>query len=332
LLTLYLLAPLLVLVGGWLIWKLRFYGSVLPNTFYVKVASLNSLKRGVFYVYLFFYSYWLVLFPILFLIFARKLFHQKNQAFFIISILIALWLVYVIAVGGDFMEFRFIVPVLPFVFIQIVWLIFVQLRGIKLRLALVLLVLCGALQYVVVTNPLLRYYDIESTRGLSDLLTQDRTDWIGIGKVLGESFNYDPQVSIAVTAAGAIPYYSRLTSVDILGLNDKWVARHGEIVASKPGHQRRATLDYLIERKVNLLIGHPQMVSTASDISEGYWNDYYFYVKITPQDALPENARILEIPINAGYKLRALYLTENPQVEAVIQKKHWITYPVLLTR
>jgi len=282
------------------------------------------------YVYLFFHSYWLVLFPFLFLIFGRRLLHQNNSAWFVISLLIVLWLLYVIAVGGDFMEFRFIVPVLPFIFIQIVWLTFVQVRRIKLQIALVLLVLCGSLHHALTfTNPSLRYYDIESTRGLSDLLTQDRTDWIGIGKVLGESFNYDSHISIATTAAGAIPYYSRLSSVDILGVNDKWVARHGEIVVSKPGHQRRAPFSYLIDRKVNLLIGHPQMSATASDVSKEPWRDDYFYVKITPADSLPKNARIIEIPINARYKLRALYLTENPLVEATIQKQGWATYPVI---
>jgi len=322
------LVPFVVLVGAWFIWKMRFYGSVLPNTFYVKVASLNSLKRGMIYVYLFFHSYWLVLFPLLYLIFAKRLLQKHNRAWLILSILIVLWLTYVVAVGGDFMEFRFIVPVLPFIFMQIVWLIFVHVRKIKLQIVLVLLVLAGSLHHALTfTSPSLRYYDIESTKGLSDLLTQDRTDWIGIGKVLGESFDHDANVSIATTAAGAIPYYSRLTSVDILGLNDKWVARHGEIVASKPGHQRRATLDYLIERKVNLLIGHPQMVPIDSSPSEP-WNDYYFYVRITRHDTLAANARIIEIPINARYKLRVLYLVENPLVDDAIRRKGWVTYPV----
>lgn len=331
LLTLFLFAPLTVLVGGWLIWKMRFYGSLLPNTFYVKVASLNSLKRGVIYVYLFFHSYWLVLFPFVFLIVGKSLFHKNNRAWLLLSLLTVIWLSYVVAVGGDFMEFRFIVPVLPFIFLQIVWLILVQCRRAKLQIVLILLVLCGSLHHsLTFSNLALRYYEVESTKGLSDLLTQEKTDWIGIGKVLGDSFDHDSSVSIAVTAAGAIPYYSHLTTIDILGLNDKWVARHGEIVTSKPGHQRRATLNYLLERKVNLVIGHPQMIPTTSEKGgySDYWSDIYFYVKITPQDVLPKNARIIEIPINAHYKLRVLYLTENSVVDAAIQKRGWVTFPM----
>ncbi|MDQ2855528.1 MAG: hypothetical protein M3R68_04310, partial [Acidobacteriota bacterium] len=323
----YLITPLVLIVGVWLIWKARFYGSVLPNTFYVKVASLNSFKRGIIYVYLFFHSYWLVLFPFVYLICAKRLLQKHNRAWLVLSVSTVVWLLYVVAVGGDFMEFRFIVPVLPFIFMQIGWLIF-HVRAVKLQVVLVLLVLAGSLHHAwTFSNPSLRYYDVESTKGLAALLTQDRTDWIAIGKVLGQSFDYDPQVSIATTAAGAIPFYSRLTTVDILGLNDKWVARHGEIVASKPGHQRRAPLSYLIERRVNLLIGHPQMVPIDSAPPEMPLDDYYFYVKITKNDGLPPNPRIIEIPINPGYKLRVLYLVENPLVDATIKRKGWMTYP-----
>jgi arabinofuranosyltransferase len=325
--AIFLLVPFAVIVGSWLTWKLSFYGSVLPNTFYVKVASLNSLKRGLLYVYLFFHSYWLIPFPFLFVLFSRRLWHRRNRDWLVLAIIILLWLSYVVWVGGDFMEFRFLVPVLPLLFLGIVWLTFVHVRRLKLQLALILLVFCGSLHHALTfSTPALRYYDVESTQGLSDLLYRDRTDWVGIGNVLGEAFKHNPNITIGTTAAGAIPYYSGLKTIDILGLNDRWVARHGEIVASKPGHQRRATLDYLIERQVNLLIGHPQMVPIESELSGAPLNDYYFYVKITKSDRLPANSKIIEIPINPGYKLRVLYLVANPEVDDVIRKRGWVTY------
>lgn len=322
-------APLLLLVGTWLIWKLRFYGSVVPNTFYVKVNSLTSLKRGLIYVYLFFNSYWLIPFPFLFLIFFRRLWRGENAALLTLSLMTLLWLLYVIAVGGDFMEFRFIVPVMPFIFIQIAWLISRQIRQLKLRVCLILIVLLGSLHHALTfqTSAAI-FYDVESTQALQSHLTDERNDWAGIGKVLGDAFNYDSNVTIATTAAGAIPYYSRLKTVDMLGLNDQWVARHGEIAFPKPGHQRRATLAYLLERKVNLLIGHPQMVVNESDITEAALNDYFFYVRISKQDSLPPGSKLIEIPINSKYKLLVMYLVENPIVDEVIKKKGWITHPI----
>ena len=113
----------------------------------------------------------------------------------------------------------------------------------------------------------------------------------------------------------------------MLGLNDEWVARHGEVFLSKPGHQRRATLDYLIERRVNLLIGHPQMVPIQA-VPSTPLGDYYFYVKIGA-DKIPANSRIIEIPINSRYKLRVLYLVQNPLVDETIKKKGWVAYPLV---
>src|SRR5262249_16893960 len=98
-----LLTPFMLLVGSWLVWKWSFYGSLLPNTFYVKVASLSSFRRGLLYIYLFLTSYLLVIFPFLFLLFVAKLSQKNNWRLAVLVILILLWLCYVVAVGGDFM-------------------------------------------------------------------------------------------------------------------------------------------------------------------------------------------------------------------------------------
>ncbi len=68
-----LLIPFLLLVGAWLIWKWHFYGSIIPNTFYVKVSPRLFWWRGLIYVYSFFVSYWLIVFPIMLAIFFRRL-------------------------------------------------------------------------------------------------------------------------------------------------------------------------------------------------------------------------------------------------------------------
>ena len=52
---------------------------------------------------------------------------------------------------------------------------------------------------------------------------------------------------IATTASGAIPYYSRLRTIDMLGLNDPWIARHGDPsvrldVATAPRFDRGARI------------------------------------------------------------------------------------------
>src|SRR5207253_1721864 len=101
---------------------------LLPNTFYAKASSLNSYIDGLNYVYYFFRYYWLpplLLIPLL----TPRRFSQKFNYGLLLSLSVTvLWLLYVIKVGGDFMEFRFIVPVMPLIFIIIGWMIFSLLR------------------------------------------------------------------------------------------------------------------------------------------------------------------------------------------------------------
>ena len=64
--------------------------------------------------------------------------------------------------------------------------------------------------------------------------------------------------SIATTAAGTIPFYSRLYTVDILGLNDEWVAHNVPARGHRPGHTRVAPESYLASKSVDFLIYHPR--------------------------------------------------------------------------
>jgi len=71
---------------------------------------------------------------------------------------------------------------------------------------------------------------------------------ICIGEWLGE--NLPDNSTIAVFAAGAIPYYSGLRTIDFSGLNDVYVS-HQKInpsVMNAPGHERFA-LEYALDQK-----------------------------------------------------------------------------------
>ncbi|MEM7586832.1 MAG: hypothetical protein AAF560_25810, partial [Acidobacteriota bacterium] len=163
-----------------------------------------------------------------------------------------------------------------------------------------------------------------------------RDNWPRVGEVLGELFgdaadpvSVDP-VMIATTAAGAIPYYSQLPIVDMLGLNDRWVARHGVVMGSRPGHTRRADFDYLLERRVNLVIGHPRVEPRDGGSIEGasfplHRLSWFYLVDVDPE-RIPATARVVEIPLDTQYAVKVLYLVPHPRVEAVIERaglRHW---------
>ena len=59
--------------------------------------------------------------------------------------------------------------------------------------------------------------------------------------------------SLAATVVGAIPYFCDRPTVDLLGLTDAYIARHGEIfVRGAPGHQKFAT-DYVLGRQPDFI-------------------------------------------------------------------------------
>jgi hypothetical protein len=166
----------------------------------------------------------------------------------------------------------------------------------------------------------------ESVRRLSEHVTQASENWAGIGSVLGRAFGADSMVLIATTAAGAIPYYSGLRTIDMLGLNDPWIARHGRRLTSHAGHRRIATLDYLESKGVNLVIGHPVMVSSDSEAAAVRLK--WLVQGLEPSDRVPESARLVEIPIDRGYRLVALYLMKSEHVDSVIARQGWRVWPV----
>ena len=100
--------PAFVLIGGWFLWKVATYGEVLPNTFYVKAGS-GSVAYGAFYLWAFARTY--VLWPVLAGMIALAILQRRIAK--LPLALVAAHAFYVIAVGGDFMEFRFCVPLLP---------------------------------------------------------------------------------------------------------------------------------------------------------------------------------------------------------------------------
>jgi len=172
--------------------------------------------------------------------------------------------------------------------------------------------------------------DIESIHSLAIHMEPDGGDWDEVGRTLGEYFDRDSGVVIAVGPAGAIPYYSRLQTVDMRGLIDPWVARNGIIVSTVPGHQRISPLSYLVERRANLVVGHPQVVSALEDLPSSYPLSYLsrFALVDATADTVPPGSGILAIPMPDDRFLLVLYMVESPAVERVMAENGWANIPL----
>jgi len=225
------------------------------------------------------------------------------------------------------MEFRFLVPVLPALFILIAWMLFVQIRMRALTAGLCVVIVVGSLHHALTFNG---WAGIGSFKSLADYVGDTSDSWVGIGKTLGQALNYDRDITIAITAAGAIPYYSRLTTVDMFGLNDRWVVRNGVTFnADLPGHQRIATWDYLMERRVNLIVSHPQIVRNDFDSSMMTDTpDAFGHLKIFGANPyqVAHMMKILEVRLDPEHRLFLAYLNRNAKVDEAIKRNNWIEH------
>jgi len=310
-------APLVIIIGGWFVWKIFYYGNIFPNTFYVKASSITSVERGLNFLYVFLISYSLWPFILLGLFFGNRFLKESRVRFGILLSILFLWIAYIIKVGGDFMEFRFLVPVLPLLFVSVVWLLFTVIPYPSIRFVGIAVILWGTIHHAQ-TFSFNTEDRIEPTDDLRGHLYDEDKNWTGIGKTLGERFHFDTTITIATTAAGAIPYYSRMHAVDMLGLNDPWIAHNGVVVSTIPGHQRLAPLSYLVSQKVNLIISHPQVLPINASVNQ---------VPLIPgmTDINISDFRLIEIPLDDNYKFVVLYLTSHPNIDSAIKRYGWTT-------
>lgn len=208
--------PSLFLLGQ-LIFRYNYYGELVPNTALVKVKiTLHHILRGGFYNFKAFFG--TLLFSTLGIICLYHLvFKQKNLFGIYLLLCTATWVLYITVIGGDiFPAFRHYYVVLIFlVFSIIVGLeYFNQIDFSKTKTWNFLLIL-------LIINVIVQIF-IPANQYAKD----ERWEFEGIhlGNRLRKIF--PENTLIAVTAAGCIPYSSELPSVDMLGLNDYFLARN----------------------------------------------------------------------------------------------------------
>ena len=324
----------LVLLGSWAAWKLAYYGSLLPNTFYAKAPGGSIGVDGLRYLWRFFH--WYMLWPFLALGLISLVVRPKPGGLDLkpIVTVVLTWMAYVVWVGGDFMEFRFLVPIGPFIFILLAWLILEPIGARLIRRPRITAVVAAA---AIIG---LSVHHGRSFRTVSDDRTLDsipalatfygvypKYDWSRIGVVLRRDLASSETV-IATHAVGAIPFYSRLKTIDIYGLNDPEVARHGARLPKewrKPGHQVHATLQYLRDQKVNLILMHPKVISRGA-VSNPQSTEFWRRIFLSWEPPLGEklgDVTVLGIPLGQRYAVLGWYLVPNPRIDELIQSRAW---------
>lgn len=244
------------------LWRMNYYRSFFPNTYYAKSAYLAWYGQGWRYLVLYYGKYWLLLTGPLLLLAALAMERlrggrgtapgaalQWRQALLAAAIL-ASYTFYIVRVGGDFMFARMLVPTAPFLLLlfELGWTAAFRTRPVW-GCCLALAALAGVqltphplpgsqLRYGVANEWL--YYSKERVAGLDHS-----------AEVLGRTFASLP-VRVAFYGDEARIVYKARFPVAIeshAGLTEPEVAHQELDRRRRVGHEKHASARYLIEQR-----------------------------------------------------------------------------------
>jgi hypothetical protein len=235
----------LLFFAGQLAFRLSYYGEWLPNSAYAKVAfTLVRIQNGVQYVLGALYLVGLLIPAALAL---RVTDIQRRRTVRFLGVVLAVWLGYVILVGGDlFPARRHLVPaVVALAYLATIYVASrVPAEGSLEPVLRENAILLAALAIALVMDP------------MNVAASEEKWEWDGqaVGGLLATSFGAKKPL-LAVDPAGCMPYFSKLPSVDMLGINDHYLARHrpADFGTGYLGHELGDGA-YVLSRKPDLVL------------------------------------------------------------------------------
>jgi hypothetical protein len=228
-----------------LVARQAYYGELWPNTYYAKInGSLTERFRvagALFGSILYKNGLWVALLAALAAAASHVRLGIRTPATWLPPF--ELWaffglLAYYFLIGGDIYRERFLVLLFPLG----LWagLELLHRRRYAARWSVFFAVVAAVAQLAAFTvDPRLAWHFQPGEKW-------DR--WVFLGKFLAENY---PTARLATSSAGKLPYYSGLETIDVLGLNDKHIARTPSKSAS-PGHGRFDTA-YVLGKRPDII-------------------------------------------------------------------------------
>jgi arabinofuranosyltransferase len=235
-----------------LVFRLVYYRDWVPNTARVKVViTEHTLSLGLRYAA----QSWVVLVPLLAGVILLIMWVHRTQRVeaadslrwaIVVAVPAVCWLGYMVLIGGDvFPAYRQLLPVIVILALVI---------GLVSRGAPLLTLGSSTALVAVVAFAIWNMsatFSAEHTRARLELW-----EWEGkeVGLFLKARFGHQKPV-LAVEAAGAVPYWSELDCIDLLGLNDSYIACHPPSAHGQgaTGHDM-GDADYVLRRAPDLII------------------------------------------------------------------------------
>lgn len=268
-------APATIVLLPFLIWKIAYYGSIVPNTFYAKSGGGSWFRQGFLYISLYLRAYlssfvFLLALPAWIVAFRRRGQQEDpgQRALLLASaIVLAYLLLFVAKVGGDFMYARFVLPVVPLI-------LFAGELGIRRlfgRWTPVAVALLLAIPLLVFAEKGRRddlYMNADGSprekfgpSGVTDEHAYyTRAD--GSGRNMIETYRFvgtrlaryfeGTKVRVVLGGQASLGYYGRFAyCLERWGLTDPVIARMPVAGRTRPGHEKAAPYEYLIEKRIH---------------------------------------------------------------------------------
>lgn len=266
-----------LLLLPFLIFKIFYYGDLLPNPFYAKTGfSLEYLKTGMAYFWLFLkqYGLWgiLYLIPIAF-------YKDLGVKAKLILLMVYIYTFYIIIIGGDVLKaHRFFLPVIPFLYLlfsfALVRFYLMLKKGFMNRTIPIFVVIAfSILTFFLPRNWIMNVRRAEIGLYIKMSMYAER---------LRQSFGTD--FTLAMSTIGAISYLTEAKVIDMLGLTDPYIAKHPEKI---PGifstwKEKKFNTQYLLSRDPDVIMFSTGIKPSAPAeralfLSSKFRENYYHY-------------------------------------------------------
>ena len=358
-----------VLFGGVLLWKLYYYGDILPATYYVKAAteiggqetSAAFFRDGLTYILVYWRRYFLWLFAALAAYGAWKLLKRTDgergsgsrnvvaALLWTIGAMSVMHHCYMFRSGGDYIEFRFLVPGAPLLAILAAG----GFRGLakNWRWAAAAGALALSVLHWQTADDDLR--EIENApfsvsvhmRGGGNLTAEnidpallgEYQQGLALRDLFGHLGKYPPEVRVAHGSGGPIAYMNHLLWTEMQGWADPRIpAADPEdlrlLGARRGGHTILALPQLLARLGVNFVIGHQRALpeidfsrplSSQADISpKMQWAmaaslDFH----ISPKAQFPPDTQMLSLPLPDGRFAPVVYFNRNETIDRILDER-----------
>jgi hypothetical protein len=301
-----LLGISLVLPVLHLLFRYWYYGDWLPNTYYLKVAGVQGRTvLGLQHLTRFVRNYGVALV----LAIIGALFTRDRQRWLLIGGL-AVSVCYVLVVGGDILPYsRFLAHFVPVIFV----LALVSIVETRYRRAWAQYLLLLTILFLLFLQT--GGYNVSVLRPNRDSAEERGT----VAGVLIQHYTR-PQASVAVFAAGGVPYFSRRYAIDLLGKSDPYIARQQARIADYIGHNK-FDLEHSLGLEPDLVVFlEPYEFVVAFKELEAEKNWYYFAAianhPIFRREYLPN-------PVNVPYLLEHTSVFIRRSSAELARKQVW---------